>query len=63
MDDLLSRFPDIAEDTFESLDDESLVRCKEASMSLLSFMYEDTKLESTYTIKITQLIIRKSGKV
>ena len=62
MDDLLSRFPDIAEDTFESLDDESLVRCKEASMSL-SFMYEDTKLESTYTIKITQLIIRKSGKV
>ena len=56
MDELLSRFPDIAEDVFESLDDESLVRCKEASRSL-SFMNEDTKLESTYSIKITKLII------
>ena len=56
MDELLSRFPDIAEDVFESLDDESLVRCKEASRSL-SFMNEDTKLKSTYSIKITKLII------
>ena len=45
-----SRFPDIAKDIFESLDDESLVRCKE-------FMDEDTKLESTYSIKITKFII------
>ena len=32
MDEILSRFPDIAEDIFESLDDESLVRCKESSI-------------------------------
>ena len=43
MDELLSRFPDIAEDIFESLDDESLVRCKEASRSISSFMEEDNK--------------------
>ena len=43
MDQLLARFPDIAEDIFENLDDESLVRCKEASRSLSSFMDEDTK--------------------
>ena len=43
MDELLSRFPDIAEDIFESLDDESLVQCKEASRSLMSFIDEDTK--------------------
>ena len=43
MDELLSRFPDIAEDIFESLDDESLVRCKESSRSISSFMDEDTK--------------------
>ena len=43
MDELLSRFPDIAEDLFESLDDESLVRCKEAGRSLSSFMDECTK--------------------
>ena len=43
MDELLSRFPDIAEDVFESLDDESLVQCKEASRSISSFMEEDTK--------------------
>ena len=49
MDELLSRFPDITEDIFESLDDESLVCCKEANRSL-SFMDEDTKLESTKLI-------------
>ena len=43
MDELLSRFPDIAEDIFESLDDEKLVQCKEASRSLMSFIDEDTK--------------------
>ena len=43
MDQLLSRFPDIAEDIFENLDDESLVRCKEASRSFSSFMDEDNK--------------------
>ena len=43
MDQLLSRFPDIAEDIFENLDDESLVRCKEASRSMSSFMDEDNK--------------------
>ena len=43
MDELLSRFPDIADDIFESLDDESLVRCKEASRSISSFMEEDNK--------------------
>ena len=43
MDELLSRFPDIAEDVFESLNDESLVQCKEASRSISSFMEEDTK--------------------
>ena len=43
MEEILSRFPDIAEDIFESLDDESLVRCKETSRSISSFMEEDTK--------------------
>ena len=43
MDQLLSRFPDIAEDIFENLDDESLVRCKEASRSMSSFLDEDNK--------------------
>ena len=43
MDELLSRFPDIAEDIFESLDDESLVRCKESGRSISSFMEENTK--------------------
>ncbi len=43
MDEILSRFPDIAEDIFESLDDESLVQCKEASRSISSFMEEDKK--------------------
>ena len=43
MDQLLSRFPDIAEDIFENLNDESLVRCKEASRLFSSFMDEDTK--------------------
>ena len=43
MDEILSRFPDIAEDIFESLDDESLVHCKEASRSISSFMEEGTK--------------------
>ena len=43
MDELLSRFPDIAEDIFESLDDESIVHCKEASRSISSFMEEDNK--------------------
>ena len=56
MDELLSRFPAITEDIFESLDDENLVCCKEANRSL-SFMDEDTKLESTYSIKITKFII------
>ena len=43
MDELLSRFPDIAEDIFESLGDETLVHCKEASRSISSFMEEDNK--------------------
>ena len=43
MDELLSRFPDIAEDVFESLNHESLVQCKEASRSISSFIEEDTK--------------------
>ena len=43
MDELLSRFPDIAEDIFESLGDESLVHCKEASRSISSFIEEDNK--------------------
>ena len=43
MDELLSRFPDIAEDIFESLGDESLVHCKEASRSISSFMEEGNK--------------------
>ena len=43
MDELLSRFPDIAEDVFESLNDESLVQCKEASRPISSFMEEGTK--------------------
>ena len=43
MDEILSRFPDIAEDIFESLDDESLVHCKEAIRSISSFMEEGTK--------------------
>ena len=43
MDELLSRFPDIAEDVFESLNHESLVQCKEASRSISSFMEEGTK--------------------
>ena len=43
MDELLSRFPLIAEDIFENLDDESLVRCKEAGRSLSSFMDEGSK--------------------
>ena len=43
MDQLLSKFPHIAEDVFENLDDESLVRCKEAGRSLSSFMDEDSK--------------------
>ena len=59
MDELLSRLPNITEDILESLDDESIVRYKEASRSLLSFMDEDTELKIKYliTIKITQLII------
>ena len=43
MDELLSKFPHLAEDVFENLDDESLVRCKEAGRSLSSFMDECTK--------------------
>ena len=43
MDEILSRFPAIAEDIFESLDDESLVHCKEAIRSISSFMEEGTK--------------------
>ena len=43
MDQLLSRFPHIAEDVFENLDDESLVRYKEAGRSLSSFMDEGSK--------------------
>ena len=43
MEELLSRFPDIAEEIFEKLDDERLVMCKESSRSLFSFMDEDTK--------------------
>ena len=43
MDELLSRFPDIAEDIFESLDDEKIVQCKESSRLLMSFIDEDTK--------------------
>ena len=43
MDELLSRFPVIAEEIFEKLNDESLVMCKESSRSLFSFMDEDTK--------------------
>ena len=43
MDQLLSRFPNIAEDIFENLDDESLVRCKESGRSISSFMEENTK--------------------
>ena len=43
MDELLSRFPDIAEDILENLDDESLVIFKESSRTLFSFMDEDTK--------------------
>ena len=45
----VSRFADITEDIFESLDDESRVRCKDASRSL-SFMNEDTELENTYLL-------------
>ena len=51
MDQLLAKFPDIAEDIFENLDDESLVQCKEASRALSSFMDED--------IKFWKRIIRK----
>ena len=43
MEELLSRFPDIAEEIFEKLDDERLVMCKESSRSIFSFMDEDTK--------------------
>ena len=43
MDEILSRFPDIAEDIFENLDHENLVRCKESSRSISSFMEENTK--------------------
>ena len=43
MDELLSRFPDIAEEIFESLNDESLIHCKEVSRWISSFMDEDTK--------------------
>ena len=43
MDELLSRFPDIAEDIFESLSDETIVHCKETSRSISSFMEEDNK--------------------
>ena len=68
MDELLSRFPDIAEDILESLDDESLVRCKEASRSLMSFIDEDTKfwkriirkyLQNQYTPTLDKSQVRK----
>ena len=43
MDELLSRFPDLAEDLFENLDDESLLNCKEACRSMSSFLDDNTK--------------------
>ena len=43
MDELLSRFPDLAEDMFENLDDESLLNCKEACRSMSSFLDNNTK--------------------
>ena len=43
MDELLSRFPDLAEDMFENLDDESLLNCKEACRSMSSFLDDNTK--------------------
>ena len=51
MDELLSRFPAITEDIFENLEAENLVRCKDADKSL-SFMDEDTKLESIKDYKV-----------
>ena len=43
MDELLSRFPDLAEDMFENLDDESLINCKEACRLMSSFLDNNTK--------------------
>ena len=43
MDELLSRFPDLAEDMFENLDDESLLKCKEACRSMSSFLDDNAK--------------------
>ena len=43
MDELLSRFPDLAEDMFENLDDESLINCIEACRSMSSFLDDNTK--------------------
>ena len=43
MDELLSRFPDLAEDMFENLDDERLINCKEACKSMSSFLDDNTK--------------------
>ena len=68
MDELLLRFPDIAEDIFESLGDETLVHCKEAIRSISSFMEEAPNSgrelsESTWTTKIFFVhISRKAGK-
>jgi len=57
MEEILSRFPDIAEDIFESLDDESLVHCKEASRSISSFMEEDTKFWKRIIRKLHKKIL------
>ena len=48
MDELLSRFPDIAEDIFQSLDDESLVHCKEAIRSIFIYGGRHQILEENY---------------
>ena len=53
MDELLSRFPDLAEDMFENLDDERLINCKEACRSMFKsyvfFLFEFMNPQTTHT--------------
>lgn len=56
MDELISRFPDIAEDIFNELGDETLAKCKEASRLMSSFLNEDIKFWIRIIMKLRKCI-------
>ena len=56
MDELISRFPDIAEDLFYTMDDETLVKCKKASRLMSSFLNEDIKFWIRIIMKLRKCI-------